>query len=93
LALKLTVVSEAVVLMKTNPLWTTLLVVYMYKTEKMTLRTMVEIALCLFGVALITKPPFLLNMLGYPTQETKFTYLYFIGLCLSLMTAITTSIT
>ena len=57
LALKLTTVSEAVVLMKTNPLWTTLLVVYIYKTEKMTLRSMIEIFLCLIGVILISKPP------------------------------------
>lgn len=60
LALKLTTVSEAVVLMKTNPLWTTLLVVYIYKIEKMTWKSMIEIFLCLIGVILIAKPPIIM---------------------------------
>ncbi|CAD8125924.1 unnamed protein product [Paramecium sonneborni] len=93
LALKLTTVSEAVVLMKTNPLWTTLLVVYIYKTEKMTIKSMIEILLCLIGVILIAKPPIIMQMIGYEIIELEFTYLYFIGLCLSLLTALTTSIT
>lgn len=93
LALKLTAVSEAVVLMKTNPLWTTLLVVYIYKTEKMTYKSMIEILLCILGVILISKPPIIMQLFGYVINELEFTYLYFIGLCLSLLTALTTSIT
>ncbi|CAD8212268.1 unnamed protein product [Paramecium pentaurelia] len=93
LALKLTTVSEAVVLMKTNPLWTTLLVVYIYKTEKMTWKSMIEILFCIFGVILIAKPPIIMSLLGYEIHQLEFTYLYFIGLCLSLLTAFTTSIT
>lgn len=79
--------------MKTNPLWTTLLVVYIYKTEKMTVKSMIEIFLCLIGVILIAKPPILMSIIGYEIVELEFTYLYFIGLCLSLLTALTTSIT
>lgn len=51
--------------MKTNPLWTTLLVVYIYKTEKMTWKSMIEILFCIFGVILISKPPIIMSLLGY----------------------------
>jgi drug/metabolite transporter (DMT)-like permease len=59
MSLKLVAVSEAVVLMKTNPLWTTLILVYIQKKEKLTIRTLMEIIVCLVGVVFITKPPFL----------------------------------
>lgn len=90
LSLKLVSVSEAVVLQKTNPLWTTLIVVYILKKDKMTFKIMAEILICLLGVIFITKPQFIFSIV----METQFemTSLYFIGLCLALFTAMTTSI-
>lgn len=61
LSLKLVTVSEAVVLMKTNPLWTTFILAYILKKEIITKRTILEILFCLLGVILISKPPILFN--------------------------------
>lgn len=61
ISLKLVTVSEAVVLMKTNPLWTTFVLAYILKKEAITKRTILEILFCLLGVVLISKPPILFN--------------------------------
>lgn len=81
-------VSEAVVLMKTNPLWTTFILAYLYKKEKITIKTILEIAFCILGIIMITKPPFLFDQLE---TSKEFTYLNFIGLLLALLTALATS--
>lgn len=49
-------------MMKTNPLWTTLILVYILKKEKLTFRTIIEIVVCIIGVICITKPPFIFGI-------------------------------
>lgn len=52
---------------------------------------MAEILICLLGVIFITKPLFIFSFLMEENQ-IQMTSLYFLGLCLALFTAMTTSI-
>ncbi|CAD8127727.1 unnamed protein product [Paramecium sonneborni] len=86
-SLKLVAVSEAVVLMKTNPIWTTLIQVYIQKKEKINMRTGIEIISCIIGVIFITKPPII-----FGNENQEYSLIYLIGLCLALVTGLETAI-
>ncbi|CAD8161502.1 unnamed protein product [Paramecium octaurelia] len=86
-SLKLVAVSEAVVLMKTNPIWTTLILVYVQRKEKINIRTALEILTCIIGVIFITKPPLIFGI-----ENSEYSVLYLVGLCLALVTALETAV-
>lgn len=58
--LKLLPISEGIVLVKTNPLWVALIVTFVLKKEKFRCRLLIDVLLCLFGIALIARPPFII---------------------------------
>ena len=63
--LKLLPLSEAVVLTKSTPLWTALIVVFVLKQEQFSVKQFFIVLLCLFGISLIARPPFIVDALRY----------------------------
>ncbi|KAM3143117.1 hypothetical protein pb186bvf_004703 [Paramecium bursaria] len=57
--------SETVILSRLNLIWIAFISIYYFKTEKLSLSLIIIIGLCLIGVALILRPPFIFNYFGY----------------------------
>lgn len=93
MAIKLISLSEAIVLAKTVPFWTTLIAVFVLHREQLTFKSVLNILLCLLGVALIARPPFIKHLFndGDVTEEIKYEN-HTLGVICALSSAILTSI-
>ncbi|CAK62963.1 unnamed protein product (macronuclear) [Paramecium tetraurelia] len=91
-AVRLIQSSEVIVLSKISPLWTALIAAYVTKTDKLTLKLLIIILLCIIGVALIARPPFLLMVLGQTVDANKEYDMHMLGVMLALTSSITQSI-
>ena len=56
-ALKYLPLSEATVLFRTAPIWTSIAVIFIMKKEKLTLSLVLNYIVCFFGILLVSKPP------------------------------------
>lgn len=90
-SIKLINLSEAIVLHKTAPLWTTIIAVFIIRSERFSYKAIIEIFVCLLGIVLITRPPFIKKLFGEEFVEVTNQY-HTLGACLSLSTAIIVSI-
>ncbi|CAD8106569.1 unnamed protein product [Paramecium sonneborni] len=85
--------SEVIVLSKISPLWTALIAAYITKTDRLTQKLLIIIILCIIGVILIARPPFLLQILGENNEDEKNDYdIHMLGVILALSASITQSI-
>ena len=69
--IKLLPLSEAVVLFKSTPLWTALILVFVLKQEKFSIKQLLIVSFSILGICLIARPPFITNALinlGLNTQ-------------------------
>lgn len=51
-------IAEAQVLLQTSPFWTTIIAIYMLKTETFSWKLLINLIVCFTGILLITQPPF-----------------------------------
>ena len=76
--------SLAILFFNTNPLWTSILAAF-FINEKFTLKNLVILLACVFGVMLVVKPKFLFS-------ENEAEKLNFIGCLFGLISAFAASI-
>jgi drug/metabolite transporter (DMT)-like permease len=94
-AIKLLPLSEATVLQKTSPLWTSIATVFIMKSEKYEKRLFVFIFTGMLGIILIFKPPSLLSLFGILNSATTTddALMHAIGAGMSLLSALLMTIT
>ncbi|CAK72918.1 unnamed protein product (macronuclear) [Paramecium tetraurelia] len=65
-------ISEAQVLMQTTSFWTTILGIYILKTEQFSWRLVLNFLFCFMGIILLVQPPFLRKLAGeYEIADEK----------------------
>ncbi|CAD8184827.1 unnamed protein product [Paramecium pentaurelia] len=80
-------ISEAQVLMQTTSIWTTIIAIYILKTEQLSLRLIMNFLFCFIGILLLVQPPFLRKLVGeYQINDEKQNQL--LGCCILLMSTL-----
>lgn len=90
-ALKLISLSEAIVLHKTLPFWTAMLSILVLKKESFNFILLINIMICIFGVACISQPPVIKKLFHQEVDDSNYEN-HTLGVVLALLSAVVQSI-